>query len=95
MAKNIEKDRVVKAGDKALFTQKNRVVEDKLRNKWTGLPMTEEQRKAYKKVWKEIEESITYVTCGRNNDRGSDKKTVLRQAQSRNKRIHEKILSGE
>lgn len=45
--------------------KENRVVEDKPRNKWAGIPMTEEQRKAYKKVWKEIEESITYVTYGR------------------------------
>ena len=75
--------------------KENRVVEDKPRNKWAGIPMTEEQRKKYKNVWKEIEESITYVTHGRNNDRSTDKKTVLRQAQSRNKRIHEKILSGK
>lgn len=75
--------------------KENRVVEDKPRNKWAGIPMTEEQKKAYKKVWKEIEESITYVTYGRNNDRSTNKKTILRQAQSRNKRIHEKILSGE
>ena len=76
-------------------TKENRVVEEKPRNKWAGIPMTEEQKKAYKKVWKEIEESITYVTYGRNNDRSTDKKTILRQAQSRNKRIHEKILSGK
>ena len=83
MAKNIKENRVVN------------VVEEKPRNKWAGIPMTEEQKKAYKKVWKEIEESITYVTYGRNNDRSTDKKTILRQAQSRNKRIHEKILSGK
>lgn len=86
MAKDIKENRVVKI--------KN-VVEDKPRNKWAGISMTEEQRKAYKKVWEEIEESITYVTYGRNNDRSTDKKTILRQAQSRNKRIHEKILSGK
>lgn len=82
MAKNIKENRVVN------------VVEDKPRNKWAGIPMTEEQRKAYKKVWKEIEENITFV-YGRSNDRSTNKKTILRQAQSRNKRIHEKILSGE
>lgn len=76
-------------------TKENRVVEEKPRNKWAGIPMTEEQKKAYKKVWEEIEESITNVTYGRNNDRSTDKKTILRQAQSRNKRIHEKILSGK
>lgn len=76
-------------------TKENRVVEEKPRNKWAGIPMTEEQKKEYKKVWEEIEESITYVTYGRNNDRSTDKKTILRQAQSRNKRIHEKILSGK
>ena len=43
-------------------TKENRVVEEKPRNKWAGIPMTEEQRKEYKKVWDEIEKSITYLT---------------------------------
>lgn len=43
-------------------TKENRVVEDKPRNKWAGILMTEEQRKEYKKVWDEIEKSITYLT---------------------------------
>lgn len=80
MAKNTKENRVVEIKNTALSTKENRVVEDKPRNKWAGIPMTEEQRKAYKKVWKEIEESITYVTYRRNNDRSTDKKTVLRQA---------------
>lgn len=63
MAKNIEKDRVVKAGDKALFTQKNWVVEDKPRNKWAGIPMTEEQKKEYAEVWKKVDNClINYTT---------------------------------
>ena len=38
--------------------KENRVVEDKPRNKWAGIPMTEEQKKEYKKVWEEIETNI-------------------------------------
>ena len=62
MAKNIEKDRVVKSKGTSLSTKENRVVENKPRNKCAGIPITEEEKKECKKVWDEIEQSITYLT---------------------------------
>ena len=45
--------------------KENRVVEDKPRNKWAGIPMTEEQKKEYKKVWEEIETNIFITKLSR------------------------------
>ena len=51
MAKNIKENRVVN------------VVEEKPRNKWAGIPMTEEQKKEYAEVWKKVDSClINYTT---------------------------------
>lgn len=43
--------------------KENRVVEDKTRNKWAGIPMTEEQKKEYAEVWKKVDSClINYTT---------------------------------
>lgn len=43
--------------------KENRVVEEKPRNKWAGLPMTEEQKKEYAEVWKKVDSClINYTT---------------------------------
>lgn len=43
--------------------KENRVVEDKPRNKWAGIPMTEEQKKEYAEVWKKVDSClINYTT---------------------------------
>lgn len=44
-------------------TKENRVVENKPRNKWAGIPMTEEQKKEYAEVWKKVDSClINYTT---------------------------------
>ena len=60
--------------------KENRVVKTR-----GGREMTDAEKKEYNKTWQDMEELL--------NDRRTNKKTVLRQAQSRNKGIHEKILS--
>lgn len=52
MAKDIKENRVVKPKD----------VVSQPRKKWEGHPLTEEEKKECKKVWDEIEKSITYLT---------------------------------
>ena len=43
--------------------KENRVVENKPRNKWAGIPMTEEQKKEYAEVWKKVDSClINYTT---------------------------------
>ena len=43
--------------------KENRVVEDKPRNKWAGISMTEEQKKEYAEVWKKVDSClINYTT---------------------------------
>lgn len=44
-------------------TKENRVVENKPRNKWAGIPMTEEQKKEYAEVWEKVDSClINYTT---------------------------------
>ena len=62
--------------------KENRVVKAK-----GGREMTDAEKKEYNKTWQDMEELL--------NDRRTNKKTVLRQAQSRNKGVHEKVLSGK
>lgn len=43
--------------------KENRVVENNPRNKWAGIPMTEEQKKEYAEVWKKVDSClINYTT---------------------------------
>lgn len=42
--------------------KENRVVEDKPRNKWAGIPMTEEQKKEYAEVWKKVDSCLINYT---------------------------------
>lgn len=50
MAKNTKENRVVK------------IKNTQPRKKWKEHPLTEEEKKECKKVWEEIEKSITYLT---------------------------------
>ena len=62
--------------------KENRVVKIK-----GGREMTDAEKKEYNKTWQDMEELL--------NDRRTDKKTVLRKAQGKNKGVHEKVLSGK
>ena len=42
--------------------KENRVVEYKPRNKWAGIPMTEEQKKEYAEVWKKVDSCLINYT---------------------------------
>ena len=62
MAKNIEKDRVVKK-NMAQPTKENRVVKNKnitqpSPSKWAGIPMDEEGKNRFRQTWEEIDSCL-------------------------------------
>lgn len=71
--------------------KENRVVEDKPRNKWAGIPMTEEQKKEYAEVWKKVDSClINYTTIKIKKNLMKSKKPTTENTKKNAKEYYQK-----